>query len=306
MSIQKYGLRYERLLTLAAPLSLACILVAFVAIASDFAKDKKAADCRETAANILEKNLKENNILWGKREMIGKIMFANEYVAKSSAILLSSLPYSCDYDFARQDTNKAIGPSEFVSKLRADAINIRDQSSRRPVRSYGIEIPEKATISLLGTNITVSILTLAQVLQLVLAPVLILWLGSLFNTRYRETILIESETSIATLHPHAINIYINARLPELRKRSMGGYYIKIIFPYIPTAFRLCLLAIFILPPVVFYCTSLYYLGSDEHFVLTLFGGGLVSLFAAVNLIGELNPWHSGKTFPGPRKITFRE
>lgn len=306
MSIQKFGLRYERLLILAAPFSLACILVAFVAIASDFAKDKKAAECREVAANIVDKNLNELTILWNKRQMIGKVMFANEYVSETSIKMLGIFPYPCDYDIVRQDTNKAIGPSEFASKLRADAINIRDQSSRRPVRSYGIEIPEKATFSILGTNVTVSILTLAQVLQLVLAPVLILWLGSLFNTRYRETILIESATSIATLHPHAINIYLNIRMPEFRKRSKGGYYIKIIFPYIPTVFRLCLLAIFILPPVVFYCASLYYLGSDDHLVLTLFGGGLVGLFAAANLIGELNPWHSGKVFPGPRKIKFGE
>lgn len=164
-------------------------------------------------------------------------------------------------------------------------------------------MPEKAKIELFGVVIMINILTLAQVLQLTLAPILILWLGSLFNTRYRETILIEGASSISELHPHCINIYLNAKIPELRKRSKFGYYLRLVYPYIPTIFRILLLSIFVVPPTALYCASLFYLGSEEYNFLSVGAGFLVFSFAFVNLFSEVNLWHSGKTFPGP-KITL--
>lgn len=56
---------------LSAPVSFACIFVAFVAGASDFAKDVQTAECYETVANLLEKNTNSLQRLWEKREEIG-------------------------------------------------------------------------------------------------------------------------------------------------------------------------------------------------------------------------------------------
>ena len=106
MSLHKIGLRYERLLLLSAPLSLACILVAFIAIASDFSKDKMDADCREKAAVIFEKNLDELNAQWGKRIIIGKTQFANEYVSRMSSKTTVAGFYPCDFDLGRQEYNQ--------------------------------------------------------------------------------------------------------------------------------------------------------------------------------------------------------
>ena len=299
MTLHQLGLRYERLLVLSAPITLACILVVFIAVASEVVNGEKSAACYDIAASIVDKNIKNLEIEWEKREKVGKVEFANEYVSALATYMIKGIGSSCDYEVGSQDTNKAIAPTDFAIKLKLEAKNIREESAKKPVHSYGIEMPEKDNISFLGTTIIIDALTLAQVMQLILGPILVLWLGSLFNTRYRETIIIETATSISDLYPHCINLYINAKIPDLRKRSIVGYYIKLALPYIPTIFRIPLLAIFIVPPTALYCASLYYLGSDNYMALKIAAGILVVIFALANLDSEMNPWHSGKTFSGP-------
>lgn len=305
MSIQKIGVRYERLLIFAAPISFACMLVAFIAVASEGVTDKNKADCYDSAALLVEKNVQDLEEKWQQRTKVGKVEFANEYVNALATYMIYGLGSRCEYKIGTQDTNNAVSPREFAEKLKLESRKIREESVKKPVRSYGIEMPEKVKIEFFGIGITINVLTLAQVLQLTLAPILILWLGSLFNTRYRETILIERTASISELHPHCINIYLNARIPELRKRSKIGYYLKIAIPYIPTVFRILLLSIFIVPPTVLYCAGLFYLGSEDYVVLSFTAGLLVGCFTFVNLVLEMNPWHSGKTFPGPKYFDKR-
>lgn len=299
MAIRQLGLRYERLLILSAPISLACILVAFIAVASEEVSGEKTATCYDKAASIVESHLHDLELKWEQREKIGDVEFANTYVSALSRYMIYGLRVDCDYKIGSQDTSNSIAPASFAEKLKAQAKNIREESAKKPVRSYGIEMPEKANIGIFGTIITVNALTLAQVMQITLGPILLLWLGSLFNTRYRETILIEAATSISDLHPHCINIYLNAKLPDLRKRSVINYYLKKTLPYTPTLFRLLLLAIFIVPPTLFYCASLYYLVMGDYQILNILAGLLVFSFAFVNLASEMSPWHAGKIFPGP-------
>lgn len=300
MSLQKLGLRYERLLILSAPISLACILVTFVAIASDAATYKQKAACFDQALAFLESNKNELKEFWEEREMIGNVMFANKYVSETSIRSIGKIDYGCDRDILRQNTNTALSPEKFSEFLKTQLDKIRAESEARPVRSYGIEIPQKATISIGGIAITTNIVTAAQAMQLILMPILLLWLGSLFTTRYRETILIESAKTIYDLHPHAMNLYLNSEIPQIRKKSWCSYYGIIIIRYFPTIFRVFVLSIFILPPTIFYCFSLFFLGAIDYVWISIISGTLVSLFSLVNLIGELQAWHSGKTFPGPK------
>ena len=192
MTLQKFGLRYERLLILSAPISLACILVAFISIASEAGDYKRRAACYTQAAAFVDANTAELEKFWEKREMVGKMMFANEYVSETSMRSIGKIDYTCDHKMMRQETNTALPPEKFSEFLKSQAQKILAESEARPVRSYGIEVPQKATISLAGVGVTASVITIAQAMQLILMPVLLLWLGSLFNTRYRETILIES------------------------------------------------------------------------------------------------------------------
>jgi hypothetical protein len=303
MSLRSFGVRYERLLILSAPLSFTCILLAFVAIASDFATDHEKALCYDNAANMIESQLPGLEKEWAKRKVVGKDMTARDYDMELHRIRFAVEPILCyrqlpELDLLRTDVK--LGPSDLVKNFKANAERIRTEAEQRPIKSYGIEIPEKATISLMGTNIGVSIRTLVQILQLVLAPVLMLWLGALFNTRYRETRLIENATSIADLYPHSINIYWNVTMQTLRKRSRATVLILQMLLLVPALVRVSILALFILPPTAFYCVSLFYLASENHGVVSFFAGLLVGMFAFTNLASELNPWHSKKVFPTAR------
>lgn len=300
MNIQKIGVRYERLLVLAAPISFGCILLAFIALGSEAVTDKKIADCYDSAALIVEKNAQDLSAKWEQREKIGKSEFSVKYVSALASYMIYGLGSGCEFKIGTQNAENAVPPREFSEKLQLEASKIRKESASKPVRYYGIEIPEKTTLKFLGVGLTISVLTLAQVLQLILGPILILWLGSLFNTRYRETVLIESAATISELHPHCLNLYMSSKIPELRKRNKLGYYIKLAIPYIPTIFRILLLSIFIVPPTFLYCASLFYLASEDHIFTSIVAGCLVACFTLVNLIAEMNPWHSGKRFPGPK------
>ncbi|MDP2021736.1 MAG: hypothetical protein Q8L16_12650, partial [Hydrogenophaga sp.] len=79
-----------------------------------------------------------------------------------------------------------------------------------------------------------------------------------------------------------------------------AYYASICICYFPTIFRISILSIFILPPTVFYCVSLFFLGAVDYMLMSIIGGALVSIFSLVNLMGELQAWHSGRIFPGPK------
>lgn len=94
-----------------------------------------------------------------------------------------------------------------------------------PLQFRGIEIPQKADVGILGTNIKVSFDSLTAALQISLAPVLIIWLGSLYNTRYRESLLIGKSNDISLMFPHLINIYPAIDLPTLRKRSYIAFWL---------------------------------------------------------------------------------
>ncbi len=302
MNLQQIGLRYERLLILSAPIIFACILVTFIAIASDAIHAEKDLMCYEKAAAIVDKNILSLEKEYEKREKIGKVEFANEYVSALSELLIFNESSSqCDfYKIGKQDTNKALSPTQLITNLRNNYKKLFEDSEKKPLNSFGIELPDKAKIGFFGTVITISAVSLAYVLQIILGPILLLWMGSLFNTRYRETVLIESASYISELFPHCINLYMCVKTPELKRRSIAGYYVKLAFPFIPTLFRIALLAIFIIPPTLLFCISLYYLGFDEYAVLKIIAGFIVSTFALVNLLLEMHPWHSGKVFPGPK------
>ncbi len=303
MSLRSFGVRYERLLILSAPLSLACILLAFVSVASDVATDFERALCYENAAVMVDSESTGLEKEWAKRKLIDKETVARDYDTELHRIRFAVKPIMCYQQLPELDllrTDVRIGPKELGKILKEKADRIRTEAEQRPIKSYGVEIPEKATVSVMGTTIGISIRTLVQILQLVLAPVLMLWLGTLFNTRYRETRLIENATSITDLYPHSINIYWNASMLTLRKRSRSLILLSHTLLVLPALIRISILALFILPPAAFYCVSLFYQASENHPLISFFAGLLVGTFALTNLTSELHAWHVTKVFPPAR------
>ena len=56
MSASTMGRRYERLLFFAGPLAPACLLILFVALASDRQEDRRRAKCLRSAADLIKEH----------------------------------------------------------------------------------------------------------------------------------------------------------------------------------------------------------------------------------------------------------
>lgn len=209
MTPYNLGRRYERLLLLAVPISLASMIILIVALAFTTQKDKIAARCYEYAEKILADNKDRMNDLWIKNKSgptdnnqkdLLKLMYKWELLIKSPRIFDVEC-YKVISDSI--DERYHVSPRELIKRFNQDATNLR----RTPLTFYGLEIPDKPTLSVFGTSVKIDLLTFTWVLQLVLAPLLIIWLGSLRNTRYSESLLVGSSTVISDIFPHFVNLY---------------------------------------------------------------------------------------------------
>ena len=124
------------------------------------------------------------------------------------------------------------------------------------------------------------------------------WLGSLYNTRYRETLLVGKANDIAAVFPHLINVYPAIDMPTLRKRSRIAYRIP------PSAIvcgmycltRVCLVAFVVLPAVGCYLASLFLLPIEGITWLSVLTGLLVGVSSLSIVFVELLPWYALKSF----------
>lgn len=291
------GKRFERLLFFTAPISLAAIVVCLVAIASSRQKERIEARCLRQLSDVVESNAGE---LAKKRKAAGR----NEYRLLNYRLELqrkwiygSDVLSDC-YDPMAAELEKdqyKQEPQDLVQTLRDRAAAL----DKTPLSVYGITLPKDATLDLYVTKITIELELLTRVLQVVLLPVLLMWLGSLYATRYRESIAISKTSSLAEVFPHIINVYPAFDMPSVRKRSLLAPYVKPFACFVYTVTRLALLAAFVGPPVVAYLFSLY-LGASQNLSLWHIAGGfLVGMFALVVMIAELLPTHARKVFASP-------
>jgi len=190
-------------------------------------------------------------------------------------------------------------PSALVKNL---ALRVGELKSA-PLQFRGIEIPKKADVGLLGTNIKVNLDSLAAALQISLAPILMIWLGSLYNTRYRESLFIGKSNDISLMFPHLINMYPAIDLPALRKRSYLAFWMppSAVICTIYSLIRICLVAFVIGPAVTCYLVSLFLLPIEGVVWVSVVSGALVGIFAFLVLMVEILPWHAMKIFPGVLK-----
>lgn len=169
----------------------------------------------------------------------------------------------------------------------------------KPIRYSGVEIPQTTKISLFGNDIKIGINSLARALQFGIAPLLLLWLASLYNTRIRETIAIKDSELISEVFPHVINLYPSGRVLPPRKKSLIKSTAPKIISTLYFISRSILLLAFILPPTASYIYGLYLLSTDDYGAVFILLGALVLMFAFFNILVELLPWHFSKFFPSP-------
>lgn len=169
---------------------------------------------------------------------------------------------------------------------------------------YGIELPESATVSVLGAPIKVELPALARIMQVVLGPVLLLWLGCLYNTRHRETLYIARMTDVRQLYPHLVNVYPTSwrdvgegRLPRKKSWLKYGWERYGISAYF-VLMRLTLVSAFVGPPTAFYAISLFRLTlvTNQYAGLIAGIGFLVAVFGFGIALCEAFPWHVNKRF----------
>ena len=305
MSLSSLGRRYERLLFFAAPLALVSILTLFIVFASNAQVERSTARCYDSAASLIDSKKDQANEAWGlyakaKRSTQAKI----NYVFEIRKLLIDTrIGFSCWSIVLDEVERRSLnGIEPMVLGLRADS----KQLFATPVRYPGVDLPEKATVSLLGTEASIDLQLFVSMLQVVLAPLLLLWLGSLYNTRYRETLLIGKAKLVTEVFPHLINVYPAVRYPEPRRRSYQKPYLAHLFSLIYSLTRIALLLMFVGPIVAAYITSVILGDAGSYTVLLYLLAAAVATFSLALLLCEIFPWHVGKTFPGPPLIQTRE
>ncbi|MFC7434929.1 hypothetical protein ACFQNJ_10435 [Hydrogenophaga bisanensis] len=295
------GRRFERLLFFAGPLALMCVLMFFVAYASEEQEERRRAKCLRSIAEVIANSQDD---LEAARSRSSKLGPRVQSIEAWSALRQVLIPWEvrnsqCDQYLPKFDIKDKIpSPSELIERLSKEA----DVLVAKPLTLYGVELPDRASISALGTPIRMELQTLVRVLQVVLGPILVLWLGSLYNTRHRETLFIGHLSDVRGLYPHLINVYPVSlhgapTWNMLRKRS----WIKFAMyrygqPALYACIRIGLLSVFIAPPVGFYFGSLLLLDGGSYSSFFAAVGLVVALFALGNIICELLPWHVEKRF----------
>jgi hypothetical protein len=295
------GRRYERLLFFAGPIAFACILVMFVALASEGHEDHRLARCLRQAADVIEEHQEALlRAYWGERTSIRGHTTKDYELALTYVLIPWEIGNrSCERRMVKHESDKrTLAPQPLVQLLRKQA----QELVSRPLNMYGVELPDKATISALGTPVRMDLVTMSRVLQVSLGPVLLLWLGSLYNTRHRESLQIARLRDVARLYPHLVNVYPvmlqgDTTWDEPKRKSWSRYFwLAYGVPALYSVVRIFLLSAFIGPPVAFYLVSLYLLGSGPYSAVFVVAGALVAVFTVGNFLGELMPWHVRKQF----------
>lgn len=296
MSNSALGKRYERLLFFTAPITFASLLLLFVAIANNTQSERKIARCYNLAANSIQANYKNLESEWDEVKPVTKSEYwgSSYKLAIQTIIIYSHLGTDC-----YQVIDKAIPlryrahPKEIIASFRKDSVVAADT----PFSYAGIEIPDQTKVSLFGIGAKISIMTFAQMLQIILGPLLILWLGSLYNTRYRETYLIGKSQRISEIYPHLINVYPVGYLPEPKRPTLWKQYLPTLITFTYSCMRFFLLSVFILPPVLSYIISLFLLDTGEYRIIFAIIGFIVFLFTLTTLTAEFLRWHVNKIYP---------
>lgn len=295
------GRRYERLLFLAAPITFISLLLLFVAFASENQSDRVEGRCLQEGVKFFDNHRSSLISFWDKIDQTvdGKTWNIYDYQYQLSVFIIYEFP---DWTCKRIVKNHIEGhlvklhPTEMIDNLRKEA----DGIVISPIQFWGIELPEKASIEISGTSIKIELMTFIQILQFAIAPIMILWLGSLYNTRYRETFLITSTNAASEIFPHAINVYplvyYSSQWPISRKKT----YIRKFFPqidsYIYAFWRIILLTLLVAPSAASYIYSLVMLNSSDLSFSFIALSILVGIFSINIVIVELMPWHLYKVF----------
>ena len=295
------GVRYERLLFWAAPITLVACAVFIAALAYNTQEERVNASCYESAAELVATNKKSLDDTWLKvvaeRKKVPNYRGAELDFSKDvSLMLIYGAKFSCWLLIKESDYDLRQEPSKLIDNFILSAQTLR----LKPVRMYGVEIPDAATVSVAGTKIQIAMSTLIQALQVALAPIMLLWLGSLYHTRLREVETYKGKHDLLSSHPHVINVFPLGHYPDLRKRSFIKSKAPLLWGILFCLIRLSLISIFVAPSVILYIGSLFYQPIFSYWWINLFSGFwvMVFVFGIALMEGQASTIH----FDGPAAL----
>jgi hypothetical protein len=282
------GKRYERLLLFTAPLTLAAIMVWLIALGSTRAASYHEGRCYGAAAKVLNPKLDTLKKAWLHAQPKKKSQsISYSYRDKMTDLLIDSaaLDHECKILLIQTKTQlKDEDPDKVIAALE----HKYNELTENPLEMYGVKIPTKPTVDLLGNKLQVELSTSVLVLQIVLLPALLMWLASLYHTRYREAYLIGKSTHIVDVYPHVINVLPTGQLPRTFNRKAMTKESDIRFLCgLYTFIRICLLSAFILPAIVAYVASLYLTATLATGPFAFVAGLVVCVFTLSALLLEL-------------------
>jgi hypothetical protein len=274
------------------------MLLLFVAVASTTQKERVLARCYEMSATAFEAKKSELAAEWATVKPPTKSPYwGSAYkLALQKIAIYAHLGTPCYETIDAQiDQRFRLSPEELIAGLRQDASSI----AKTPFAFAGVELPDQASINIFGTTAKIELMAFTRMLQVVLGPLIVLWLGSLYNTRYRETLLVGKAAVVSDIFPHLINVYPAMRYPQPRKKSWAQYYLPTAFAFVYACTRIALLMLFVAPPVASYLGSLFLLDSEDYRYFFVAMGVVVVMFTFTTTVAEFFPWHFKKLFPGP-------
>lgn len=295
------GVRYERLLFLAAPITLATCAVFISALGYNTQEDRVTAKCYEFSANVLkdEKKALDDewlNVIVDRKKNPKYTTEDIRYSTKVANKLIFAGNLDCWTILKNKEVNFRQEPERVIQELTSTAQTLR----KKPVQMYGIEIPDVVILGIAGTKIQIAMATFIQSLQIALAPVMLLWLGSLYHTRIRELLTYKTETSILKVHPHVINIFPVGHYPDLRKKSFWKSKAPVLWAAFSFLLRASLLAIFIAPSVALYLGSLFFQPIFNQWSFNILAGIWIAIYTFGILIVET--LSADKHFQGPNPL----
>lgn len=305
IAVRNLGRRYERLMLLTAPMTFATGLLLFVAMALNNQQEIVRANCLNEGAYALEKNTDVVN-KWERAKPVNKnSLWGIEYKTALQVAITQGVPRllpsgitedSCrTYLEGLVESRFRSAPEEIIARFRHEARSV----TNAPFEFHGIELPEKASVSLIGTTVRFRWSQFCLLLVAVLGPLMMLWYASIYQTRYRETLLISKAKGVWEVFPHSVNNYPAIKVPTFRKKTFGARQVPLMNALLAFVYRIMVVSICTGPPSVAYLMSLFYLGSIENYTFFLYAavGTLVGFFSIGPIFVELMPWHFMKTFP---------
>ena len=179
MTSDQLGRRYERLLFLSGPLTVVAVLVLLVAFSSTTQNERVLARCLEVAVKTLHENREQLDSHWDAyvQERKKSKYFVNHYKYELTKVWISpGISSGCHKEVEPLLEQAADTPP---GKLIENFVSRISQLRSTPLQFRGIEIPQNVDVAMLGTNVKISLESLTALLQVSLAPVLMIWLGSL-------------------------------------------------------------------------------------------------------------------------------